>query len=55
MRLIGLETPMDQLSPKTFPLPSLHLRAVSDNLHNGCGFTMIRGILVNNYNAKGML
>jgi hypothetical protein len=46
--------PMDQLNPKTFPLPSLHhvLRAVSDNLHKGYGFTMIRGIPVDDYNAE---
>ncbi|GFF50298.1 hypothetical protein IFM46972_09011 [Aspergillus udagawae] len=50
----GLGMPMDQLNPKTFPLPSLHhvLRAVSDNLHKGYGFTMIRGIPVDNYNAE---
>jgi hypothetical protein len=45
---------MDQLNPTTFPLPSLHhvLRAVSDILYKGYGFTMIRGIPVDNYNAE---
>lgn len=50
----ALKRPLDELSPSTFPLPSLHpnLRSVSENLHKGYGFTFIRGVPVDKYNVE---
>ncbi|OJJ31390.1 hypothetical protein ASPWEDRAFT_187270 [Aspergillus wentii DTO 134E9] len=49
-----LSKSMHELDPSTFPSPSLHpvLRAVSDNLHYGYGFTLIRGIPVTQYTRE---
>ncbi|KAB8275531.1 hypothetical protein BDV30DRAFT_224967 [Aspergillus minisclerotigenes] len=40
--------------PCHFPLPSLHsvLRGVSDNIHKGTGFSLLRGIPVDRYSAE---
>ncbi|KFY05110.1 hypothetical protein O988_00265 [Pseudogymnoascus sp. VKM F-3808] len=50
----ALKRPLSELSPSTFPLPLLHqnLRSVSENLHKGSGFTFIRGVPVDKYNAE---
>ncbi|KAK2754355.1 hypothetical protein FQN54_006999 [Arachnomyces sp. PD_36] len=50
----ALKKPLGELDPSNFPLPSLHpvLRAVSDNLHKGYGFTVIRGIPVDKYDDE---
>ncbi|KAF9889373.1 hypothetical protein FE257_007483 [Aspergillus nanangensis] len=46
--------PLGLLDSTTFPLPSLHpiLRGVSDNIHAGTGFTLIRGIPVDRYSIE---
>ena len=50
----GLAQPMETLNPSTFPLPVLSsvLRSVSDNLHSGYGFTLIRGVPVERYTRE---
>ncbi|RAQ41831.1 hypothetical protein AFGD_001068 [Aspergillus flavus] len=50
----ALGQPLELLSPATFPLPSLHsvLRGVSDNIHKGTGFSLVRGIPVDRYSAE---
>ncbi|KAA8646027.1 TauD/TfdA family dioxygenase [Aspergillus tanneri] len=50
----SLGKPLELLDPTTFPLPSLHyiLRGVSDNIHSGTGFTLVRGIPVDRYSAE---
>ncbi|GAB1208677.1 hypothetical protein APSETT445_007428 [Aspergillus pseudonomiae] len=50
----SLGKPLELLSPATFPLPSLHsiLRGVSDNIHTGTGFSLVRGIPVDRYSAE---
>ncbi|KAJ5738630.1 hypothetical protein N7493_001785 [Penicillium malachiteum] len=49
-----LDKPLKSLDPTTFPLPSLHatLRSVSDNLHRGTGFSLVRGIPVEDYSRE---
>ncbi|KAJ5947176.1 hypothetical protein N7466_000191 [Penicillium verhagenii] len=49
-----LSQPIESLGPSTFPLPSLHptLRSASDNLHSGYGFTLIRGVPVDQYSRE---
>ncbi|KAJ5948583.1 hypothetical protein N7454_001890 [Penicillium verhagenii] len=50
----GLSQPIESLGPSTFPLPGLHssLRSASDNLHSGYGFTLIRGVPVDQYSRE---
>ncbi|KAJ5711149.1 hypothetical protein N7488_005305, partial [Penicillium malachiteum] len=49
-----LDKPLKSLDPTTFPLPSLHsiLRSISDNLHRGTGFSLVRGIPVEEYSRE---
>ncbi|KAJ5613866.1 hypothetical protein N7528_007520 [Penicillium herquei] len=49
-----LNKPLKSLDPTTFPLPTLHsiLRSVSDNLHRGAGFSLVRGIPVDEYSRE---
>ncbi|KAJ5726072.1 uncharacterized protein N7483_007429 [Penicillium malachiteum] len=49
-----LDKPLKSLDPTTFPLPSLHstLQSVSDNLHRGTGFSLVRGIPVEEYSRE---
>ncbi|GFF30446.1 hypothetical protein IFM61606_10538 [Aspergillus udagawae] len=50
----GLKRPMGYVSPETFPLPNLHtkLREVSNELHNGRGFKIVRGLPVDKYTRE---
>ncbi|RTE84464.1 hypothetical protein BHE90_001075 [Fusarium euwallaceae] len=50
----GLNVPLGQISPETFPLPQLHaeLRKLSDELHTGHGFFVIRGLDVDKYSRQ---
>ncbi|KAI1344191.1 TfdA family taurine catabolism dioxygenase TauD [Xylariaceae sp. FL0016] len=50
----GLDLPTGALSPDTFPLPALHgeLRRLSDELHNGHGFFVIRGLKVDEHSRE---
>ncbi|KAI1490998.1 TfdA family taurine catabolism dioxygenase TauD [Biscogniauxia mediterranea] len=50
----GLKLPLGALSPETFPLPSLHaeLRRLSDELHNGHGFFVLRGLRVDEHSRE---
>lgn len=44
---IALGKDLPFLSPETFPLPnelSIELRLISDRLHNGAGFAVLRGL-----------
>jgi hypothetical protein len=47
----SLDRPIARVNQTTFPLPKLHatLRSISDELHNGHGFKVIRGIPVEKY------
>ncbi|KZF23907.1 TfdA family taurine catabolism dioxygenase TauD [Xylona heveae TC161] len=49
-----LNKPMGELSPDTFPLPKLHavLREISNEVHNGRGFKVIRGLPVDSYTRE---
>ncbi|KAJ5987000.1 hypothetical protein N7451_011365 [Penicillium sp. IBT 35674x] len=46
--------PMGELSMETFPLPRLHatLRDISNEVHNGHGFKVIRGLPVDEYTRE---
>ncbi|KAF5673940.1 putative family oxidoreductase [Fusarium denticulatum] len=50
----GLGLSLGHLSTETFPLPKLHLelRKLSDELHKGHGFFVIRGVNVDNYTRE---
>ncbi|KAF4471165.1 family oxidoreductase [Fusarium albosuccineum] len=50
----GLDISLGHLSPETFPLPNLHpeLRQLSDELHRGHGFFVIRGLDVDKYTRQ---
>lgn len=54
LTLIALNIPLGQISPETFPLPQLHveLRKLSDELHAGHGFFVIRGLDVDKYSRQ---
>lgn len=45
---------MGEISPDTFPLPKLHavLREISNEVHNGHGFKVIRGLPVDSYTRE---
>ena len=50
----ALDLPLGELSPSTFPLPTLHslLREISNEVHNGQGFKVVRGIPVDQYSRE---
>ncbi|OJJ35024.1 hypothetical protein ASPWEDRAFT_110117 [Aspergillus wentii DTO 134E9] len=50
----SLSKPMGEISPDSFPLPNLHaaLREISNEVHNGHGFKVIRGLPVDNYDRE---
>ncbi|RKL16316.1 hypothetical protein BFJ70_g15067 [Fusarium oxysporum] len=50
----GLGLSLGHLTTETFPLPNLHseLRKLSDELHRGHGFFVIRGVNVDNYTRE---
>ncbi|KAI5926518.1 Clavaminate synthase-like protein [Camillea tinctor] len=50
----GLNLPLGALSQETFPLPNLHseLRRLSNELHNGHGFFVIRGLKVDEHSRE---
>ncbi|GKZ35500.1 hypothetical protein AbraIFM66950_006162 [Aspergillus brasiliensis] len=50
----ALNKPLGEITPHTFPLPSLHpiLRDISKQVHNGHGFKVIRGLPVENYTRE---
>ncbi|KAF4955702.1 hypothetical protein FGADI_4395 [Fusarium gaditjirri] len=50
----GLGLSLGHLTTETFPLPKLHseLRKLSDELHKGHGFFVIRGVNVDNYTRE---
>ncbi|KAL1861884.1 hypothetical protein Plec18170_000707 [Paecilomyces lecythidis] len=50
----SLNKPMGELSPETFPLPNLHalMREISNEVHNGHGFKVIRGLPVDSYTRE---
>ncbi|KAH6964514.1 hypothetical protein DER45DRAFT_152193 [Fusarium avenaceum] len=50
----GLGLPLGHISAETFPLPNLHpeLRKLSDELHKGHGFFVIRGVDVDRYTRE---
>ncbi|KAI1027121.1 hypothetical protein LB504_007989 [Fusarium proliferatum] len=50
----GLGLSLGHISAETFPLPNLHseLRRLSDELHKGHGFFVIRGVNVDNYTRE---
>ncbi|OTA98281.1 hypothetical protein M426DRAFT_70121 [Hypoxylon sp. CI-4A] len=50
----SLGLPLGYVSQETFPLPKLHseLRRLSDELHNGHGFFVIRGVKVDEHSRE---
>ncbi|KAJ9246442.1 hypothetical protein DTO207G8_8942 [Paecilomyces variotii] len=50
----SLDKPIGFVDQETFPLPNLHpiLREVSNELHNGHGFKVIRGLPVDKYSRE---
>ncbi|KAJ5525142.1 hypothetical protein N7494_011792 [Penicillium frequentans] len=50
----GLNKPLGHIGPDTFPLPNLHdkLRDVSNEVHNGHGFKIVRGVPVDEYSRE---
>ncbi|KAI1097553.1 Clavaminate synthase-like protein [Jackrogersella minutella] len=50
----SLGLPLAHVNQETFPLPTLHseLRRLSDELHNGHGFFVIRGLRVDEYTRE---
>ncbi|KAK1980426.1 TfdA family taurine catabolism dioxygenase TauD [Colletotrichum cereale] len=50
----SLKKPLGEISQETFPLPNLHrtLRAISDEIHNGHGFKVVRGVPVDKYTRE---
>ncbi|KAI1172149.1 TfdA family taurine catabolism dioxygenase TauD [Nemania sp. FL0916] len=50
----GLNLPLGAISAETFPLPTLHssLRRLSDELHTGHGFFVLRGLPVSSYTRE---
>jgi len=49
-----LDEPPGYVTQETFPLPTLHktLRAISDEIHNGHGFKVVRGVPVDEHTRK---
>lgn len=52
--LIALDKPLGEVNQTTFPLPGLHstLRSISNEVHNGHGFKVIRGVPVTKYSHE---
>jgi hypothetical protein len=50
----ALRLPFSRISQETFPLPTLHaeLRRLSDELHNGHGFFVVRGLDVDSHTRE---
>lgn len=50
-RLTDLNKSLGEISQETFPLPTLHprLRSISNDIHHGHGFKVVRGVPVENY------
>ncbi|GKT66443.1 TfdA family taurine catabolism dioxygenase [Colletotrichum tofieldiae] len=50
----SLKKPLGEIGQETFPLPNLHktLRAISDEIHNGHGFKVVRGVPVDKYSRE---
>ncbi|OLN86551.1 hypothetical protein CCHL11_08527 [Colletotrichum chlorophyti] len=50
----SLNKPLGYISQVTFPLPNLHktLREISDEIHNGHGFKVVRGVPVTKYTRE---
>ncbi|GJD03995.1 taurine catabolism dioxygenase TauD [Colletotrichum higginsianum] len=50
----SLKKPLGEISQETFPLPNLHqtLREISDEIHNGHGFKVVRGVPVDKYSRE---
>jgi hypothetical protein len=46
--ILDIELALGHITQETFPLPNLHtkLRAISDEVHNGHGFKVVRGVPV---------
>ena len=54
MHILGLDKPLGHIGPDTFPLPKLHgkLRDISNEVHNGHGFKVVRGVPVDEYSRE---
>lgn len=52
--MVATNKAMGHISQDTFPLPKLHrsLRAIADELHNGRGFKVLRGLPVTKHNRE---
>ncbi|CAF9903720.1 MAG: hypothetical protein GOMPHAMPRED_000513 [Gomphillus americanus] len=50
----SLDKPLGEVNQTTFPLPGLHstLRSISNEVHNGHGFKVIRGVPVTKYSHE---
>ncbi|RYP61180.1 hypothetical protein DL769_007819 [Monosporascus sp. CRB-8-3] len=50
----SLNKPLSQISQTTFPLPTLHtvLRQISQEIHTGHGFKVVRGVPVSKYTRE---
>lgn len=48
---------MDEINADTFPLPELHARVqrIQDQLYNGIGFAVLRGVNVDKYSRRESL
>lgn len=53
----SLDKPLGYISQKTFPLPNLHqkLRDISNEIHNGFGFKVLRGLPVATHDRKDII
>ena len=52
--ILDTKLALGYISQETFPLPNLHpkLRAVSDEVHNGHGFKVVRGVPVQSHTRE---
>ncbi|KAL0938052.1 taurine catabolism dioxygenase family protein [Colletotrichum truncatum] len=50
----SLDKPLGEINQETFPLPNLHnnLREISNEIHNGHGFKVVRGVPVTKYSRE---
>lgn len=50
----ALNKPLGEINQETFPLPNLHktLREISNEIHNGHGFKVVRGVPVTKYSRE---
>ncbi|KAI8935842.1 hypothetical protein NX059_007359 [Plenodomus lindquistii] len=53
----SLNKPLNHVNQTTFPLPKLHskLRAISNEIHNGFGFKVLRGLPVSTHSREDIL